>query len=473
MAGTCIASCLTFFGSALRYPNDDQFILFRYIDNIANGSGFVYTVGERVLGATTPLFTLIGAAARFLIPDVSTPDLVAVLNIVFLSLAAVFFYKLACALVSKRLAFLSVAIFALGLARTIPEGMETPLFLLTTFASLYFLYTGRHITASVLLALSVLTRPDAALIALLIGIHWLAKVGVARTVRLSLIATATLLPWLAFATWYFGSFVPQSLLTKLHSSEIYLMPVLQAAQVQLAHVSRMYWGAFFDPSNIPLQIIVNLLPVLALAALGTWFFVRKGAWLLPAIPLVYFVSFSLSNPIIFPWYLSEMEPFWILLSVAGVGVVLARVRQKIAFVLVLLLLSGPAFSFFRLATTDDPGSKVPLFNAASFVRERMDPRDTVGAADIGIVGYVTNAPLVDFIGLVSPDSVAYYPIEQPCPEGNLFYRIPPLLLKESKPAWVIANEEHIDSCFKKEEWFQTTYAQVFLEERIGVWQLRD
>jgi hypothetical protein len=45
-------------------PNtvDDAYITFRYARNIASGVGFVYNAGERVLGTTTPAYTLLLAA---------------------------------------------------------------------------------------------------------------------------------------------------------------------------------------------------------------------------------------------------------------------------------------------------------------------------------------------------------------------------------------------------------------------------
>ena len=40
---------------------DDAFITFRYARNLLAGNGFVYNPGERVLGTTTPLYTLLMA----------------------------------------------------------------------------------------------------------------------------------------------------------------------------------------------------------------------------------------------------------------------------------------------------------------------------------------------------------------------------------------------------------------------------
>ena len=41
---------------------DDAFITFRYARNLLGGLGFVFNAGERVLGTTTPLYTLLLAA---------------------------------------------------------------------------------------------------------------------------------------------------------------------------------------------------------------------------------------------------------------------------------------------------------------------------------------------------------------------------------------------------------------------------
>jgi hypothetical protein len=49
-------------GLLIHYSNhfaDDSFITFRYAENIASGKGFVYNQGERVLGTSTPLYTLL------------------------------------------------------------------------------------------------------------------------------------------------------------------------------------------------------------------------------------------------------------------------------------------------------------------------------------------------------------------------------------------------------------------------------
>src|SRR5829696_1795487 len=45
------------------YGYDDPYITYRYASNLAQGAGFVYNAGERILSTTTPLYTLILALA--------------------------------------------------------------------------------------------------------------------------------------------------------------------------------------------------------------------------------------------------------------------------------------------------------------------------------------------------------------------------------------------------------------------------
>src|SRR5260221_10437105 len=59
-----IVIALAIYARALPGPRtiDDAFITFRYSRNIVEGQGFVYNPGSRVLGTTTPLYTLLMAA---------------------------------------------------------------------------------------------------------------------------------------------------------------------------------------------------------------------------------------------------------------------------------------------------------------------------------------------------------------------------------------------------------------------------
>jgi len=62
-AAIAAVHALTFLGSG---PLDDEYILYRYADNLIGGDGLVYQIGERVEGYTQPFWLLLLAAARAL-----------------------------------------------------------------------------------------------------------------------------------------------------------------------------------------------------------------------------------------------------------------------------------------------------------------------------------------------------------------------------------------------------------------------
>lgn len=470
---TLACSLTVFLLSDLRFPNDDQFILFRYIDNIAAGRGFVFNAGEYVLGSTTPLFTLIAALLKFAFPFVTTPTLVACLNMALLSGASVYFVRVAARFLPQNFALLAAAIFALNLSKTIPEGMETPLFILTAFGFLYYLFERRFEVSAVFLALAVLTRPDAGLIAVVAGLYWLHEAGFKKALRLTVISIACALPWLIFATMYFGSFVPQSLVTKLHSSDIYDLPALQATKIQAAHISRIFWGKLFDPENVPLQTAVNLLPVLGLAALGAWRAFSRATWPLFAIPLLYFASFSFSNPIIFPWYLSEMEPFWILASCIGAAYVAQRVKWRpMQWIVLALLIAGPVYGWAVSVVTKDKGTKGAAFEIGQYIRDRAQPGDSVGLADIGIVGYVSGTRIEDFIGLINSEAVGFYPVSAACAVPGSLYTVPPELVMYTSPEWLVSGMGQMSPCLLDSGWFSAHYERVHQSGGAIVWKAR-
>jgi hypothetical protein len=454
--------------SSLRYSTDDQFILFRYIDNIAEGRGFVYNMGEKVLGATTPLFTLVSALSKFIFPKSFTPDLVAWLNIIFSSAAAVYFYKICRKFLSEKISILAAALYALALAKMVQEGMETPLFLLTVFAFLHYLFADKFKHSSVWLSLALLTRPDAALIAVCALVYWWRKVGWRESIRLVVLCVLVALPWIIFATIYFGSFIPQSLLTKLHTDDIVNQSSAQALKVQLSGMSRLYWGKLFDPNNILLQTIFNLLPFFALAALGAWKKIDSKSWIIFAIPALYFISYSVSNPVMFPWYVSQLEPFWILASIFGLAVIVGKFNnQYLAIIATALLLAGPVINWYRLATFENLANEgsLPYVNV---LRQNIAPGESVGVNNIGGIGYfIGGAYIFDFFGLTNDYAFAFYPVEGECVDKSRQYLIPPNLVMHTMPDWLfLAGEGELDPCFMQGRWFKENYRH-FPSDEVG------
>jgi hypothetical protein len=192
---------------------DDAYITFRYARNLASGEGFVYNVGERVLGNTTPLFTLLLALGFKL---GANPHMFALaVNIIsdVVSITIIYFACRRLGLpVVGLVAALMVAISGQFIAYTV-SGMETSFYIATLLAAWGFYVGGFIVPAFAMAGVAGLVRPDAILMAAVLYIALLL-----RTRRLDLrpvlVAVLVAAPWFVFATSYFGSPVPMSVQAK-------------------------------------------------------------------------------------------------------------------------------------------------------------------------------------------------------------------------------------------------------------------
>jgi hypothetical protein len=250
------------------------------------------------------------------------------------------------------------------------------------------------------------------------------------------------------------------------------MPFYQAFKVQLASLSRIYWGSIIDFQKIPLQVLINLLPILYFIFISVKNYFNKKNWIIFLIPLLYFISFSISNPIMFPWYISQMEPFWLLISFLGIYHLYKNNYSKYYSIFIVLILCISFLSFVNRVTNPDMGSKNHLFSAGQYLKDRIQPNDSIGISNIGIVAFETKAKIVDFFGLVKEDAFLYYPIKNGCFDKNELYVIPPDLIKASTPEWLVFGDNEMDDCFKNSLWFNKNYTQKFRTGDFYIYKIK-
>ena len=163
--------------------------------------------------------------------------------------------------------------------------------------------SGRLATAGVLGGLAVWNKLDGAAVVAAVALAdavWRQRVPV----RFLAAAGATCLPWLAWASWYFGSPLPHSLTVKLAGGE-------------RRPFDRLWVLRFlFDPSRLhavlaaPLAFVIpgarDLAATVALTALATW----------TALHVLAYSLVDLGAP--YPWYLGV--PIAPIAALAGIGI---------------------------------------------------------------------------------------------------------------------------------------------------------
>lgn len=212
--------------------SDDAFISFRYAQNLVQGHGLVYNVGERVEGYTNFLWTLMAAGVLWMGGDVVLWSHAG--GVALGILIVVGTYHVASSLIGPPWAL--VAALIVGASQSVllytarGSGMETGLFTLLVLlgGGIYLTQASlgrwRYIISGLALGLATLTRPEGLLVFALTLIHMptlTRNAGGRAALRAALALT---LPWLAlvgpFFLWrvlYYGDLLPNTFYAKTGS----------------------------------------------------------------------------------------------------------------------------------------------------------------------------------------------------------------------------------------------------------------
>lgn len=387
------------------YDVDDAPITYRYAENLAQGHGFVYNPGEHILGTSTPLYTLLLAGLRMF--GVPIPLASTVIN--FGASLAIFGLVIALTRLTTGSpwagALAGLYLLTQGsFLRFTMSGMETPLYTLIILAAFWALAREKESWAAVWAALAFLMRLD--------GLAVMGAVGLVLLLyrrripwRAVLIFLVLVAPWLLFATLYFGSPLPQSMLAK----QIHL---------QKAQASR-YWiwqHLFVDGLGAP----TFLLPVGLLGLLSQ---VREQAKpLLRTLPAVaWFIAYLAAYTVIgidfYEWYLMPLYPVIAMWVGAGLWMIIQFIRQpqakgvrrlfQEAVVIVLLVAwflpyrthALESVRYFKAYLNGVEGARV---QAGAWIKAHAAPDARLFTGFIGHLGYESSLHVTDGAGLITP-----------------------------------------------------------------------
>ena len=389
---------------------EDALITFRYAENLADGSGFVYNLNEHVLGSTTPLWTIILAALK----SITNFELITtskVLGIVFdCSTIAILFFMLV--KTSNR----SIAIFFTLLFCTNPDlimistsGMETPLLIFGMALGIFGLIR-KNLFFGFGLALTLLTRIDAAIFigCMLVGAFMIENKWALRQFTLTLFLV---LPWFIFSLSYFGALIPQSLTAK---SIVYHQGIAQSAS--------SFIGTFtpFNDRNL-FKILLDSTFFIFLCA-GIIQISKKHKTLIPLVFffIIYCLIFSASGVLIFRWYLMPVIFISVLILPFGVECIseLSRSLFKnkysemaVSLIALLLVVSNLFITYHRLDKYNQLQGLEDVLRkeAGLWLRQNIQPGSSVLLEPIGYIGYYagTKIKIMDEIGIVTPQMTEY------------------------------------------------------------------
>lgn len=472
---------------------DDAFITYRYARNLLAGEGFVYNPGERVLGTTTPLytFTLVALGALTGGSEANFPLIAVIVNALADGITALLLLKLSRDLGHKitgvaAALFWAVAPFSVTFAI---GGLETSLYVLLLTATVYAHFRDRPVLCAFLAALSLITRPDALLLLVPLGLARLrfhaSRLKEQKSTPMFIEAAVFLIPilaWFTFASLYFGSPVPHSILAK---SLAYRLPQTAALTRLIQHYATPFLGHLsFGIPWIAVGLVIY--PFFFLVGAHAAIKAKRSLWPWVIYPWLYLITFAIANQLIFRWYLTPPLPALIFFILLGMERFLRTVAEglesragnwawphKIRWILLSVVILFPlALSLRGWTLQPDHGPQRPapemawhklelLYRqAADILTNEMGSEagslpPLLAAGDVGVLGFYTPTRILDTVGLNSPQSTAYYPLEESFYTIN--YAIPPNLIYDQQPDYIIILEAYGREGLLKDSRFRESY----------------
>jgi hypothetical protein len=383
---------------------DDAYITFRYAQNLASGRGFVFNVGQRVMGSTSPGEVLLATVFYPIVGRDALPGAMAALGCAgWTAQAALLFFILRKPMGAFRAGIVAGAV-AVGVAGSASWlALETNLAAAATLAALALALSSRWTWAAALCAFAGLMRADAYLVAAPLAVLCVRELRWGAW-RPALVLGLLAAPWPLFATAYFGTPVPLSV-TKVHftTKGLYALHVLRDVPGPYASATPIALAAFW-------LLVVG----------GAWILVRADPrfWALVAYGLLHGVLYIVlaPNPA-FAWHLYPLCLLVSVLALVAVGTLLARVpwpplRAGTALAAVAAC-SVATFKFARSYEMDAwYGARDAVYRkVAAWLSVHADPRDIVAAEEVGTLAYYTGLRMNDHTGLVTK-----YP-------GDVFWRL--------------------------------------------------
>jgi hypothetical protein len=410
------AAIIVFWGA--NHPSwitfDDAFITYRYADNLRQGLGLLYNPGEWVLGTTTPLYALLLAGLGLFVSDLQLlGHWLAVLSWIAASWAAIALlwqenWPRAGLAAGLLLAFQPYFLLSLG--------METALVVALMLWVAWAWLGGRKPLAVVLAAAMILARQDSALWLLVLGLEiWRRE----KTLpwREAVAVVALVLPWFVYAFWRYGSFLPNSAAAKFGQNE--LMSVGGQSPFW-----RELWQAATAGLSDPVAALYIALLVLGLGIIASR---ARHLWWLVGWIILYIASYLWFGVVSFPWYFVPPLAAASLIIALGVGLLLgdyrpdgsniepgatagrlmrsspwfSRTLQALGILALAILIAGQVTHLRMWISL--PERPVAYISAGQWLASNTAEDASVATIEIGLIGYHSQRPIVDTMGLVSAD----------------------------------------------------------------------
>lgn len=467
---------------------EDSLITILHAENALDGIGLTHYKPDEgpIHGFTSPLGVLIPLAGEWLHRGWALDSIRVV------SLVAAFFTV-------RFAARIAIAVPGLGLTPPLAAlvcgylafehhqilwgmaGMETQAVACLLLGSIVCFVERRPVALGIALGLCLWGRPDMALWALVVGVALLLRERGAHAWRPLVtvvgVSAAVYLPWIAFATWYYGSPVPNTILAKsagfsywwLRETSLWFW-ISGAAYHTWVSILAPLGPAFAGNGTNFVKLFDHgavaaiMTGAIAIGCVAAW---RRGTFevrLLYAFFWAFLFYFVFLVPAFFGWYVPPFMAVAIFLAAHGLGVVfnaLPRGGERAALaaaVAYLAIMVGVLPLTFRGERNIMRLVEQPVRIAiGQYLHDHSPPNATAGGEPLGFVGYYSRRAYYDYPGLVSRRVVDFL--------RDTKQRSLAAMLMHFHPDYLVLRDFEIEGFGANKAWLDANYR---IERRFAV-----
>jgi hypothetical protein len=401
--------------SSLRH--DDAYITFRYAENLALGRGFVFNVGQRIMGSSSPGHVLLCALLHLIFGHELLPSLASAAGVVAWILQAVAVLLLLRPVIGPMGSFFVASCIALGAAFSHRfVALDTNHVMALVLWAVVAVQSRRWNVAALLLAIAVVTRLDAVFPALILGATCIQEER-SRSWRPILIATLLVMPWFVFSKLYFGELVPQSR-SKIGSIDLlpHLMRQTNYAVHSLIHFSMARGANDFVGAGRWEEGISTATVLAWVVAVGgaCWLVVReRRLWVLPAMAAAYFLLYLFLRGMVGnEWHLYPVEMLMTVFGLSAVWLAAMSIRVTTLRTWVAALLFVGLYSFFSVRTFSFAqahphafwyGARDKVYHQLAMESASIAPGGVIECQEVGTFAYYSDRTCLDEGLLITRD----------------------------------------------------------------------
>ncbi len=465
------------------FPLDDAWIHARFADNLARGYGLSYNRGVPSSGSTSPLWVLLLAATYAL--GIAPIPAALTWGLLFLVASCWMTYRLVLEMGQPPLVGGIAALLTALMSRLIwgaLSGMEVSLYVYLTLLALtwhlrYDLDSGRRAYLStVALALAALARPECYV---LFPIAWLDRILTSgrrpKRVVITFLPHLLLYVLILAPDWAFnisttGSIFPATFYAKVQGG---LFEALRTGDAQL-----LLAALTTRPLNFIRQYVAfwleNNAVLLIPACWGLVSVIRSRRRTRSMIVPLVFVIHPLAVGVFSGWgelvgrYLANLIPLYAALAAVGIEGLARWVQTwrwptlsarftRATMLLLALLNAGVVLVYASLRY----GWMVENINAMQvfmghWIAENIPPDALIAINDVGALTYFGRRPIIDTVGLTTPDIIPYLKRAGHTRDENLLW-----YLRERQPQYLIVYPNWYPELVTRADLFEPIYTHTY------------